>query len=50
MTHRNTKGGSTHPTFEPLSDLYSHLLFEGTFKEKEMDIDAGKTPTSATHQ
>ena len=36
------------PTFEPLLDLHSQLLFEGTFKDKEMDIDSGNAPTRAT--
>jgi hypothetical protein len=36
------------PTFEPPLDLRSQLLFEGTFKDKEMDIDSGNAPTRAT--
>ena len=36
------------PTFEPPLDLRSELLFEGTFKDKEMDIDSGNAPTRAT--
>jgi len=45
-THGNTRGDSRHPTFEPSPNLRSQLLFERTFKDKEMDIDSGKAPTS----
>jgi hypothetical protein len=45
--HGNNGGGSRRPTFEPPPDLRSQLLFEGTFKDKEMDIDSGKTPTTS---
>jgi hypothetical protein len=48
MMHGNNGGGSRRPTFEPPPDLRSQLLFEGTFKDKEMDIDSGKTPTSTS--
>jgi hypothetical protein len=51
MVHRNNGGGSRRPTFESPPDLRSQLLSEGTFKDKEMDIDSRKTPTttSVTH-
>jgi hypothetical protein len=47
-THGNNRGGTRCPSFEPPPDLHSQLLFEGTFKEKEMDIDSWKTQTSTT--
>jgi hypothetical protein len=40
--------GSKRPTFEPPPDLRSKLLTEGTFKDKEMDIDSVNAPTPAT--
>jgi hypothetical protein len=48
--HGNNRGSSRRPTFEPPPDLRSQLISEGTFKDREMDIDSGKTPaaTSAT--
>jgi hypothetical protein len=40
--------GSKRPTFEPPPDLRSKLLAEGTFKDKDMDIDSGKEPAPAS--
>jgi hypothetical protein len=46
--HGNNGGGSRCPTFKPPLYLHLKLLFEGTFKEKEMDIDSGKIPASTS--
>ena len=44
-------GESKRPTFEPPPDLRSQLIFEGTFKDREMDINSGKaTPATSTSQ
>jgi hypothetical protein len=38
----NPAEGTKRPTFEPPPDLRSKLLAEGTFKDREMDIDPEK--------
>jgi hypothetical protein len=48
MANGSTREGSKRPTLEPPPDLRSKLLVEGTFKDKEMDIDSGKEPTPAS--
>jgi hypothetical protein len=40
--------GLKRPTFEPPPDLRSKLLTEGTFKDREMDIDPENAATPAT--
>jgi hypothetical protein len=46
MMNGKNGGGSRCTTFEPHPNLRPQLLSKGTFKEKEMDIDYGKTMTS----
>jgi hypothetical protein len=41
IVNRSNGEGSRHPTFKPPPDLRSQLLTEGTFKDKEMDIEIG---------
>jgi hypothetical protein len=38
-TNGSSREGLKRPTFEPPPDLCSKLLVEGTFKDREMDID-----------
>ena len=38
----NPSEGPKQPTFEPPPNLHVELLEEGTFKDREMDIDPGK--------
>lgn len=44
----STGEGSKRSTFEPPPNLCSKLVGEGTFKDKEMDIDSRKAPTPAS--
>jgi hypothetical protein len=44
----NPAGGSKRSTFEPPPDLRSKLLVEGTFKDREMDIDSDKETVPTT--
>ena len=41
-TNGNPTEGVKWPTFEPPQDLRAKLLVEGTFKDREMDIDPEK--------
>jgi hypothetical protein len=41
-TNGNPSDGPKWPTFEPPPNLHAELLEEGTFKDREMDIDRGK--------
>jgi hypothetical protein len=41
-TNENLAAGVKRPTFEPPPDMRSKLLAEGTFKDREMDIDPVK--------
>ena len=40
--------GSKRPTFEPPPDQCSKLMMEGSFKDREMDIDPENMATPAT--
>jgi hypothetical protein len=47
-TNGNPTEGAKWPTFEPPPDLCAKLLAEGTFKDREMDIDPDKETVPAT--
>jgi hypothetical protein len=44
MVNGSMGEGSKWPTFEPPPDLPSHLVMEGHFKDKEMDVDSVNPP------
>jgi hypothetical protein len=44
----NLSEGTKQPTFEPLPDLREKLLMEGSFKDREMEIDPTKEKAPAS--
>jgi hypothetical protein len=47
-TNGSSGEGLKRPTCEPPPDLRAKLLTEGTFKDREMDIDPENATTPAT--
>jgi hypothetical protein len=47
IVNENAAAGVKRPTFEPPPDMRAALLEEGTFKDRDMDIDPDKKATSA---
>jgi hypothetical protein len=46
IVNENAAAGVKRPTFEPPPDMRATLLEEGTFKDRDMDIDPDKKATS----